>query len=141
MVEHSPAAGSRYTLVLVLVAVALGGAALYERSQVAELTSTIAGLQTQLADRSKATALANQEKCAQRAAFLFKDLGLNDTTQQRADYESHFSERHNKCFIKVSTSAKDLSWSNVSLMDAFDQRDYGSVFTALTLALRATLCY
>lgn len=117
-------------IVLAIVAASLALFAIDQRRQISDLRSTIASSQTQLVDHTKQAAFEMQEKCAAQAALVFRNLGYNEA-KQLADYESHFSEAKNKCFLKFRvTNMSDGLSVTIYLMDAFERRTYGSYFWA-----------
>jgi len=89
-------------------------------------------LRTALDDKSKQDMLALQEKCANQAEKMFRQLGFKFSSNSLGSdtLQSHFNTRLNRCFMTVESTAYQNGQmsTNRFLLDAYEQREYGSYF-------------
>lgn len=118
------------TLLKVLLAgsfvaiLALAWCVLSIRGTVREQSLQMSELQTRLADQSKKQSRAAQRECASSAQTFLRSRGLkvDDTSQ----YENHFNERLNKCFVIISGSIPNDAFQSIDLYDAVEGRRYAT---------------
>jgi len=69
--------------------------------------------------------VALQTKCADKAAFFYKQGGYEDSSQGFSSfYTNHWNKKLGKCFVQVnSTSMKD-DFTSIDVFDAFEGKHY-----------------
>lgn len=76
--------------------------------------------------------LEMQAKCAAQARVAFKDMGYKP--DDPVGYANHYSEKLNKCFMKVEfsgpTPPSNSLFTHKHLLDAYEGKTYGDMFAS-----------
>jgi hypothetical protein len=90
-----------------------------------ELTERLATLE---ANSRQAAALDVQAKCAKQAEVVYKSNDYPKT--ELSSYTNHYNAKLNKCFVEITDmpEANGTLETFITLMDAFEGKDYGDYF-------------
>jgi hypothetical protein len=77
---------------------------------------------------SKTTTLELQEKCANQARAVFREMGWDK--KPFALYTNHYNRKLNKCFIRIESRefTRNVPSIAVSISDAFEGKGYAEYF-------------
>lgn len=91
--------------------------------KISELQRQIADLNAKLAEKSKASTIDAQEKCAERARKDFTDWGF--IAKEEPDFTSHYNEKLDRCFVQFQNTLENGEWFWRELFDAYGGQQYG----------------
>lgn len=74
---------------------------------------------------AKIDALALQAKCADRAAYFYKEGWYKKDTPGFSDfYTNHWNQKLGKCFIQITSTSLNDGFETIDLFDAFEGKRF-----------------
>jgi hypothetical protein len=117
--------GAVFVLIVAVLAMAVWNSTL--STKLTRLEKSVAELDLKSTQKATATGLELQAKCAEQARKQFIDGGY--LTMPLTGYESHYNSDLNKCAIQINSIDGKTAGRTRSVFDAFEGKEYGSVYT------------